>query len=316
LLGIKSKKVRCVRSRDNLAIGQVHRPPEIAIIAGWRISEMPPGAQNRAVASARGLGDDGSASCYMLPWLISGRINLLHVLQLAVACMFVVASAACADECNFKSLFNGHDLNGWQGVTSDASASWKVEDGDIVCTGQKGTWLRSDEQYGDFNLRFEYRLRPGGNSGIYLRVPADGAHREGGGVEVQLLDDRAKRYKSIDPDQFCGSVYKVAPAIRHVSRPAGEWNTMEINCQGAAYRITHNGVLVVDATEAEFPELGKRFKKGYLGLQNHSEEVWFRNLRIGPPQAAPAEPSVAQSDGGEQLVRWRARARRAARRGR
>ena len=64
-----------------------------------------------------------------------------------------------------------------------------------MCTGLKGTWLRSREQYGDFNFRFEYRLKPGGNSGIYLRVPADGAHREGGGVEVQLLDDAAKRYK-------------------------------------------------------------------------------------------------------------------------
>ena len=54
----------------------------------------------------------------------------------------------------------------------------------------------------------------------------------------------------------------------------------------ARYRVTHNGVVIVDATEKDFPELKERFAKGYLGLQNHSEEVWFRNLRIGPPQEA------------------------------
>src|SRR5690606_19636849 len=162
-----------------------------------------------------------------------------------------------------RSLFNGRDLDGWQGVTSDAAQSWRVEVGLLVCTGAKGTWLRSREQYGDFNLRFEYKLKPGGNSGIYVRVPADGAHREGGGVEVQLLDDAAERYRDIKPGQFGGSVYLVAPATQHVSRPAGEWNTMEINCRGTSYRITHNGVVVVDASAREFPELAQRFTRGY-----------------------------------------------------
>ncbi len=192
------------------------------------------------------------------------------------------------EEVGFKPLFNGRDLEGWEGVTSDALASWKVEDNMLVCTGQKGTWLRSKQQYDDFNVRLEYKLRPAGNSGVYLRVPADGAHREGGGVEVQILDDAAERYKNIGPGQFCGSVYKVAPATRHISRPAGEWNTLEINCRSTSYRVTHNGVVIVDASDEQFPELKQRFVKGHLGLQNHDEEVWFRNLRIGPPQPANA----------------------------
>ncbi len=207
--------------------------------------------------------------------------------------LLILAFAAplAAAEPGFRSLFNGRDLTGWEGVTSAAEKSWRVSDGAIVCTGEKGTWLRSREQYGDFNLRFEYKLKPGGNSGIYVRVPADGAHREGGGVEVQLLDDAAERYRDIKPGQFSGSVYLVAPATQHVSRPAGEWNTMEINCRGASYRITHNGVVIVDASAREFPELARRFTRGYLGLQNHSEEVWFRNLRIGPPQSGRSPAS-------------------------
>ncbi len=205
---------------------------------------------------------------------------------LCAAAALAANSGAAAAEPGFRSLFNGHDLSGWEGVTSGAGQSWRVADGVLVCTGEKGTWLRSKGRYGDFNLRFEYKLRPGGNSGIYLHVPADGAHRQGGGAEVQLLDDDAARYRKLKPAQYCGSIYLVAPATQHVSHPAGEWNTMEINCRGTSYRVTHNGVVIVDANARAFPELGRRFTCGYLGLQNHSEEVWFRNLRIGPPQPA------------------------------
>ncbi len=210
--------------------------------------------------------------------------------------ILAIASPRAAAEPGFRSLFNGRDLSGWEGVTSAAERSWRVADGAIVCTGEKGTWLRSRQQYGDFNFRFEYKLKHGGNSGIYVRVPADGAHREGGGVEVQLLDDAAERYKDIKPGQYGGSVYLVAPATQHVSKPAGEWNAMEINCRGTSYRITHNWVVIVDASASDFPELAERFTTGYLGLQNHSEEVWFRNLRIGPPQSGQ-RPS-------EQVTPW------------
>jgi hypothetical protein len=195
----------------------------------------------------------------------------------------VAPTGASAIEPCFVRLFNGRDLSGWEGATAPASDSWKVENGMIVCTGQEGTWLRSKKQYGDFNLRFQYKLKSGGNSGIYLRVPLDGAHRDGGGAEVQILDDAAAEYRKLEPAQYCGSIYKVAPASPHVSKPAGAWNTMEINCLGTSYHVTHNGVVVVDATAARFPELARRFQKGYLGLQNHREEVWFKNLRIGPP---------------------------------
>jgi hypothetical protein len=57
---------------------------------------------------------------------------------------------------------------------------------------------------------------------------------------------------------------------------------LEINCRGTAYRVSLNGVVVVDATEDKFPDLKLRQLRGYLGLQNHSEHVWFRNVRIGP----------------------------------
>jgi hypothetical protein len=193
-------------------------------------------------------------------------------------------------ELDHRGIFDARDLTGWEGGGADASLCWTVDEGVLVCTGKPGPWLRSKSQYGDFNLRLEYLLKPGGNSGIYVRVPADGAHQgremakmaggELSGVEVQILDDASDRYRDIQPYQFCGSVYAIAPAQQHVGRPPGHWNSLEIDCRGPACRVVHNGVVIVNAAADEFSELKRRELKGFLGLQNHSEEVRFRNLRI------------------------------------
>lgn len=184
-------------------------------------------------------------------------------------------------ELNHRPLFNGQDLSGWVGAGKDAALCWKVEDGLLMCTGEKGPWLRTAEQYSDFDLRLDYKVKPGGNSGVYVRVPQDGRHHgAGAGVEVQILDDKAERYKKLMPYQYAGSVYAIAPSQQHVGRDAGEWNSMEIECRGASYRVTHNGIVIVDASGDEFAQLKERLHTGFLGFQNHSEAVWFRNVRL------------------------------------
>lgn len=193
-------------------------------------------------------------------------------------------------ELDHQPMFNGKDLSGWTGADKPADLCWLVENGDVVCTGKKGPWLRSDKEYDDFNLRFDYQLAAGGNSGIFVRVPADGNHHRKdekepeAGFEVQLLDDAAKNYKDLKDYQFSGSVYDIAGANPRVARPAGEWNSMEINAKGQHITITHNGVQVVDAEAAKFPLLNLRKTKGHLGLQNHSSFVRFKNVRIGAAQ--------------------------------
>jgi len=190
-------------------------------------------------------------------------------------------------ELGYRSLFDGKSLAGWEEV-GGGQQCWKVEDGLLICTGQRGSWLRSLEEHGDFNLRLEYRLKPAGNSGVYARVPKNGDHHgQDAGVEVQILDDPHPRYAKLKPYQFSGSVYAVAAAQQRVGLPVGQWNRLEINCRGTDYRVTHNGVVVVDAKVAEFPELNRRRTTGFLGLQNHSQEVFFRNLRLGPVQPSP-----------------------------
>jgi len=194
-------------------------------------------------------------------------------------------------ELRHTALFNGKDLSGWEGGGQEGStppASWEVRDGLLVCTGKKGTWLRSKKEYSDFNLRLDYKLQEGGNSGVFLRVPANGAHRgRGNGVEIQILDDAAERYKNLKPYQYAGSVYGIAPATTKVGKPAGRWNTLEIDVQGTSYRIVHNGVVVVTADAVRFPAVTERRLTGFIGFQNHKTEVSLRNLRIAVPVATP-----------------------------
>ncbi len=197
-------------------------------------------------------------------------------------------------ELDAQSLFNGRDLSGWEGGGAAADLCWEVTDGELLCTGAKGPWLRSAGEYGDFNLRLDYKLKAGGNSGVFLRVAENGAHRDPGeGVEIQVLDDRAERYRKLKPYQYTGSVYGVAAAQQHVGREPGRWNSLEMDCRGTRYRLTHNGVVIVDVDATDFPELANRRLSGFLGLQNHSEEVWYRNIRVGPSLLpAPAAPPV------------------------
>ncbi len=231
-------------------------------------------------------------------------------------------------ELGYSSLFNGRDLAGWEGAGQKASTCWRVRparspaqpskfwaralqrfgklgvnvnrltpndggsNGVIECTGKKGPWLRTTQQFGDFNLRFQYQVSPGGNSGIYVRVPANGAHHRDNdklppaGFEVQVLDDHAKKYAKLKDYQFCGSVYAISGATQRVCKQPGQWNTMEINCHGQHITTIHNGVTIVDITPATHPKLALRKLRGFLGLQNHSTVVRFRRIRIGPAVSA------------------------------
>ncbi len=195
-------------------------------------------------------------------------------------------------ELDYAPLFNGRDLAGWEGAGKDAAMCWRVANGLLECTGEQGPWLRSDKEYDDYNLRLAYKLKAGGNSGVFIRVPKDGNHHgDQSGIEVQVLDDSAERYAQLKPYQYTGSLYAIVAADPRVARPAGEWNTLEIDCRGTSYRVVHNGMRVIETNADEHPELAQRLTNGFLGLQNHSEQVWFRDLRIGPSTQSDAKQS-------------------------
>lgn len=191
-------------------------------------------------------------------------------------------------ELGYESLFNGKDLTGWVGVGATAEESWSVKDGILACNAFKGSWLRSANEYGDFNFRIDYAATTSTNSGIYIRVPEDGNHHRDddtkppAGLEIQILDDNAPEHRVLKDYQYSASIYDFAGAKLHVCRPLGEWNSLEINCRGQEITTWHNGYLVAHVTAEENPQLALRSLKGFLGLQNHKTVVRLRNIRVGP----------------------------------
>lgn len=186
----------------------------------------------------------------------------------------------------FSSLFNNQDLTGWE-VYDGKPESWQFQDGTVSCIASGGGWLQSLASYCDFELRFEYRLSAGGNSGVCLRFPGQG-NPSLKGLEIQLLDDRADKYQNIQPQQATGSLYFVsAPKIRDAALAAGEWNRCTLHCVGNQLQVTINDQLVndIDLSAAKSEGVSKlrattRSPMGSLALQSHSTRVDFRHVYL------------------------------------
>ncbi len=183
----------------------------------------------------------------------------------------------------WKPLFNKKDLAGWQAVNGPQE-SWHAEGDMLVCEGGGGGWLSTSDQYADFELALEFRVPPGGNSGVFLRAPHEGDPAYVG-LEIQVLDDAAPEYANLKPTQYTGSIYDVAAASPRVTKAAGEWQTMLIRCEKRTVRVTLNGSVVVDTdldkhADKEAAHPGLKRTTGHVGLQNHGSRLEYRNLRI------------------------------------
>lgn len=184
----------------------------------------------------------------------------------------------------FVSLFDGETLAGWIG----ARDSYVVEDGLLKSLPDKSGNLETEQQYGDFIFYCEFRMTPGANNGIGLRLPF-GKHAATQGFEIQILDNTAPRYAKLKPYQFHGSVYGIIPAKRGYLRPLGEWNRKEIRLIGRQITVILNGEVIVDADldEASTPQTldgkdhpGLQRTTGHVGLLGHKSEVHFRKVWI------------------------------------
>jgi HEAT repeat protein len=132
----------------------------------------------------------------------------------------------------FVSLFNGMNLDGWQGNKTDYFA----ENGELVVQPSRGGHgnLFTEKEYSDFIFRFEFQLTPGANNGLGIRAPlsGDAAYQ---GMELQILDNTAPIYANLHEYQYHGSVYGVIPAKRGYLNPVGAWNVQEVVVQGSKW---------------------------------------------------------------------------------
>ncbi len=178
-------------------------------------------------------------------------------------------------------LFNGKDLSGWQ-IIGGKAGTWKVENEILYTEGEGGGWLSTTREFENFKLELDFRLPPAGNSGVFLRAPHEGDPAYTG-MEVQVLDDYAAKYAQLKPWQYCGSVYAVQAPSERASKPANEWQHYEIICNGPRVQVTLNGKKIVDTNliehmDKESSHPGLKRRKGFIGLQNHSTRVEYRNI--------------------------------------
>ncbi|MBI2804320.1 MAG: DUF1080 domain-containing protein [Planctomycetes bacterium] len=175
-------------------------------------------------------------------------------------------SKAEADE-GFVSLFDGKTLKGWKGAVK----GYVPENESLVCQKKGGGNLFTEAEFEDFIFRFDFKFQPAGNNGVSVR-----------GHEIQILDDYAPIHKNIKPCQYHGSIYCKVPAKRGSTKKAGEWNSQEIHVKGTQWKVTVNGVVIVDADISKVKGLEAVAKrtKAPLGFLGHGTRVEFRNLRI------------------------------------
>src|SRR6266699_623216 len=129
--------------------------------------------------------------------------------KIAVALLLTLQIGFAADEVGFTSLFDGKTLKGWK-LVGGHGPGYVVQNDRIVCPAEGGGNLFTEREFGNFVFRFEFVLTAAANNGIGIRAPYEGdaAYQ---GMEIQILDDDAPRYRKLRPAQYHGSIYDVIP---------------------------------------------------------------------------------------------------------
>lgn len=204
-------------------------------------------------------------------------------------------------------LFDGTSTQGWRGYNKTAfpDKGWEIVDGTLHCIGSGrgeagggGGDIIYDRKYANFDLQLEWKISEGGNSGIfYLAQEVPGWEIYRTAPEMQVLDNERHpdAQAGKDGNRQAGSLYDLIPAKPQNARPAGEWNTAEIKVyKGSVWHI-QNGETVLEyhlwtpewdtlVVHSKFPALNPNFanvaSEGFIGLQDHGDDVWYRNIRI------------------------------------
>lgn len=233
-----------------------------------------------------------------------------RLLAAALAAATIVSPAATSAgmQDGWTNLFDGTSLNGWRGYQQpDASKTrWKVENGMLTIDPGDGKDTRgardliSTGTYDNFELAVEWRISPGGNSGIKYFVLED---RDSAiGHEYQVIDDQKHADAKIGAHRQTAAFYDVLPAVDRPIKPAGEWNQTRIVVNGRNVEHYLNGTRVLQY-QLSSPELQaaidkSKFKgierfgkpqKGHILLQDHGDRVWYRSVKIRA--AAPTAAS-------------------------
>jgi hypothetical protein len=192
----------------------------------------------------------------------------------------------------WQLLFDGESLSRWRSYQEDeVNSGWGVENGCLTRLGMGGD-LISREQFGDFELKLEWRISEAGNSGIFIRGDESGRSIHYTGYEMQVLDN-AGHPDASEPSHRSGAYYDMIAPDHDTSKPVGYWNRVHIVAKGPHVEFWLN-----DRVTAQFeqgsPEWQALYQKskftdrpnygsllrGHIGFQDHWDKVWYRNVRV------------------------------------
>jgi hypothetical protein len=228
------------------------------------------------------------------------------VLGFASSCGTKGKKAAAPGE-KWITLFDGKSTDGWRKYDSTAfpSKGWDIQDGALHCKGSGsgeaggpgGGDIIYDKKFSNFELSFEWKISEGGNSGVFIlaqEIPNEPIWKTG--LEFQVLDNERHpdAQLGVNGDRKAASLYDLIPANPQNTKPAGEWNQAGILCYQGTVVFKQNGANVVEFhlwTEdwkklienskfKDFPGFQNPAHEGYIGLQDHGNDVWFRNIKI------------------------------------
>ncbi len=201
----------------------------------------------------------------------------------------------------WEPLFDGKTLTGWHVYLKPGqpvTEKWVVQDGAIYLTAGGIGDLVTDKAYGDFDLEIEWKIAEGGNSGIIYHVQEDPKFHATyqTGPEMQVLDNErhpdAKQGR--DGNRTAGALYDLQkPVTLNAAKPAGEWNKARLMIKDGKAEQYLNGKKTAEyptsgpewdkmVSESKFktwPDFGK-YATGKIALQDHGNQVWYRNIRI------------------------------------
>lgn len=214
--------------------------------------------------------------------------------------------AATAADDGWIVLFDGTSTEGWRGYNKPTfpETGWRIVDGTLQCIGSgageaggSGGDIIYDKKFKDFELSLEWKISPGGNSGIFIlgqEIPGTPIYESS--PEMQILDNERHPDARLgrDGNRMAGSLYDLIPAKPQNAKPAGEWNQVGIICYQGTVVFRQNGENVVEFhlwTDAwkqmvanskfkDWPTFVDPAHEGYIGLQDHGNDVWFRNIKI------------------------------------
>ena len=237
--------------------------------------------------------EDGRAPWTTEAWLTLNRIPKDRPLELREAPAIPQNTLSAEErEQGFELLFDGVSLERWKGHRKDGlPAGWAAEDGALVCRGGGGDLVTRDF-YSDFELRLEWQVAPGANSGVFYHVSDDHPYVWQTGPEMQVLDND-RHPDGRNPLTSAGSNYALHAPQRDVTRPVGMWNEASIVCRAGEVEYRLNGettarfrlgseewkALVAASKFASMPAFG-RSGTGRFALQDHGDLVKFRNIRV------------------------------------